>query len=344
MSPETALLVFKTFNEVYRTGNPKRDFEWELINKDGSKRFVEVSVSLMRNEKGQPKGFYGIARDITERKQIEEESKVHQEQMMQASKMVALGTLVSSMAHEINNPNNFIMLNTPLLQEAWENSKPILEEYYEKNGDFIIGGMRYTEMRENIPVLFSGIVDGSKRIKQIVEDLRNFARREASDMTQSVDVNAVLKSAVTLLSNMLMKSTNHFSIDYGNPLPLLKGNFQRLEQVIINLIQNACQALRDAKKSILVTTSYDEKREGIIIRVEDEGIGIPPKILPHITDSFFTTKVESGGTGLGLSISSRIVKEHGGTLTFESEVRKGTKAEIFLPLYRTEKALEERAK
>ena len=344
MSPETALLVFKTFNEVYRTGNPKRDFEWELINKDGSKRFVEVSVSLMRNEKGQPKGFYGIARDITERKQIEEESKVHQEQMMQASKMVALGTLVSSMAHEINNPNNFIMLNTPLLQEAWENSKPILEEYYEKNGDFIMGGMRYTEMRENIPVLFSGIVDGSKRIKQIVEDLRNFARREASDMTQSVDVNAVLKSAVTLLSNMLMKSTNHFSIDYGNPLPLLKGNFQRLEQVIINLIQNACQALRDAKKSILVTTSYDEKKQGIIIRVEDEGIGIPPKILPHITDSFFTTKVESGGTGLGLSISSRIVKEHGGTLTFESEVRKGTKAEIFLPLYRTEKALEERAK
>lgn len=343
MSPETALLVFKTFNEVYRTGNPKRDFEWELINKDGSKRFVEVSVSLMRDEKGQPKGFYGIARDITERKQIEEESKVHQEQMMQASKMVALGTLVSSMAHEINNPNNFIMLNTPLLQEAWENSKPILEEYYEKHGDFIIGGMRYTEMRDNIPVLFSGIVDGSKRIKQIVEDLRNFARREASDMTQSVDVNAVLKSAVTLLSNMLMKSTNHFSIDYGSPLPLLKGNFQRLEQVIINLIQNACQALRDAKKSILVTTSYDEKKQGIIIRVEDEGIGIPPEILPHITDSFFTTKAESGGTGLGLSISSRIVREHGGTLTFESEVRKGTKAEIFLPLYRTEKALEERA-
>jgi signal transduction histidine kinase len=121
------------------------------------------------------------------------------------------------MAHEINNPNNFIMLNTPLLQEAWENSKPILEEYYEKNGDFIIGGMRYTEMRENIPVLFSGIVDGSKRIKQIVEDLRNFARREASDMTQSVDVNAVLKSAVGLLSNLIMKSTNHFSIDYGTP-------------------------------------------------------------------------------------------------------------------------------
>ena len=140
MSPETAKLVFETFNEVYRTGNPKRDFQWDLINKDGTKRFVEVSVSLMRNEKGEPKGFYGIARDVTERKQAEEQLRLHEQQMMQASKMVALGTLVSSVAHEINNPNNFIMLNAPLLLEAWESSKPILEEYYEKNGDFFIGG------------------------------------------------------------------------------------------------------------------------------------------------------------------------------------------------------------
>jgi polar amino acid transport system substrate-binding protein len=315
-----------------------------LINKDGTKRFVEVSVSLMRNERGEPKGFYGIARDVTERRQAEEQARFHQQQMVQASKMVALGTLVSSMAHEINNPNNFIMLNTPLLLEAWENSRPILEEYYEKNGDFIIGGMEYTEMRENIPTLFSGILDGSKRIKEIVEDLRDFVRRDTSDMSQSVDVNAVLKSAVSLLSYMIMKSTNHFSIEYGDRLPLLKGNFQRLEQVIINLIQNACQALRDIRKGIFVSTSYDEQRQSIVVKVEDEGIGIPPEILPHITDPFFTTKHESGGTGLGLSISSRIVKEYGGTLAFTSENRKGTKAEIFLPLRQTINGLAERVK
>lgn len=341
MSPETAQLVFKTFNEVYRTGNSKKDFEWELINKDGTTRFVEVSVSLMRNERGEPKGFYGIARDVTERRQAEEQARFHQQQMVQASKMVALGTLVSSMAHEINNPNNFIMLNTPLLLEAWENSRPILEEYYEENGDFIIGGMKYTEMRENIPTLFSGILDGSKRIKEIVEDLRDFVRRDTSDMSQSVDVNAVLKSAVSLLSYLIMKSTNHFSIEYGDRLPLLKGNFQRLEQVIINLIQNACQALQDIRKGIFVSTSYDEQRQSIVIKVEDEGIGIPPEILPHITDPFFTTKHESGGTGLGLSISSRIVKEYGGRLAFTSENKKGTKAEIFLPLQQTINGLAE---
>jgi PAS domain S-box-containing protein len=333
MSEETAKKCFQTFNEVYRTGIPTKEFDWEFIRKDGVKRFFETSVSLMRDPAWKPIGFYGIGRDITERKEAEEQARLHQEQMMQASKMVALGTLVSSVAHEINNPNNFIMLNAPLLLEAWESSQPILEEYYKGNGDFIIGGMKYTEIRENAPALFSGILDGSKRIKQIIEDLRDFVRRDTSDMSQSVDVNAVLQSAVTLLSNMIMKSTNHFSIEYGSALPRLKGNFQRLEQVIINLVQNACQALPDNRKAVLVSTSYDEKRHGIVVNVEDEGTGIPSEILSHIIEPFYTTKADSGGLGLGLSISSRIVKEHGGTLTFTSEPGKGTKAEIVLPVY-----------
>lgn len=332
MTPETAKLVFEIFNEVYQTGNPKRDFEWDLINKDGTRRFVEVSVSLMRNEKGEPKGFYGIARDVTERKQAEEQLRHHEQQMMQMNKMVALGTLVSGVAHEINNPNNFIMLNTPLLLEAWESSKPILEEYYEKNGDFLVGGMTYTEMRGNIPVLFSGILDGSKRIKQIVEDLRDFVRRDGSDMTQSFDVNGVIRSALSLLSNILMKATTHFSVEYGDSLPPIKGNFQRFEQVIINLIQNACQALPDARRGIFLSTSYDEKRQAIVVSVRDEGMGIPADVLPHIAEPFFTTKHHFGSLGLGLSISSRIVKEHRGSLNFTSKQGKGTTAEIVLPV------------
>ena len=334
MNGETARKVFQTFSEVYRTGKPAKAFDWELIRKDGAKRFVEISVSLMRDSKGKPVGFYGIGRDITERKQAEEQARLHQQQLMQVSKMVALGTLVSGVAHEINNPNNFIMLNAPLLLEAWKSSKPILDEYLEKNGDFVIGGIKYTEMRENIPILFSGILDGSKRIKQIVEDLRGFLRRDASDMTQSVDVNAVIKSAISLLSNMVMKSTNRFSIKYGNDLPALKGNFQRLEQVIINLIQNACQALPNTRRGIFVSTSFHRETNSILVLVQDEGTGISPEALPHIMDPFFTTKRDSGGIGLGLSISLRIVKEHGGTLHFTSEPGKGATAEMTLPVSR----------
>jgi PAS domain S-box-containing protein len=344
MNEETSKLVFETFNEVYRTGKPKSAFEWELIGKDGTKRVVEVSVSLMVDAKGVPRGFYGIARDITERKRAEEQFRDHEQQMMQMNKMVALGTLVSGVAHEINNPNNFIMLNTPLLLEAWESSRPILEEYYEKNGDFLIGGMAYTEMRGNIPVLFSGILDGSKRIKQIVEDLRDFVRRDGSDMTQSFDVNGVIRSAILLLSNIIMKATTHFSVGYGDSLPPVKGNFQRFEQVIINLIQNACQALPNTQRGIFLSTFYDEKRGRVIVKVQDEGMGIPADILPHIGEPFFTTKHDFGSLGLGLSISSRIVKEHGGILNFTSEQGKGTTVEIVLPVPKMKKVLTGRMK
>jgi len=334
MTEDAAKKMFRVSNEVYRTGEPANPIDWEMIRKDGTKRFIETSVSLIQDSNGRTVGFRGIARDVTDRKMIEEQAKIHQQQLMQAGKMVALGTLVSSVAHEINNPNNFIMLNAPLLSEAWTNAMPILDEYYERNDDFLIGGMKYTEMRDNVPVLFSGILDGAKRIKQIVEDLRDFIQRDVSDIKQSVDMNAVLRSAISLLSNMIMKSTNHFSVTYGKNLPILNGNFQRFEQVIINLVQNACQALPDNRKGIFVSTSYDEKRGSILVNVEDEGTGIPSEMLAHITDPFYTTKSDSGGLGLGLSISSRIVKEYGGTLTFTSEPGKGTKAEIALSVSR----------
>jgi PAS domain S-box-containing protein len=332
MSEETAKKVYEVFSEVYRTGEPANAFDWEMIRKDGTRGWIETSVSLIRDSNGQAVGFRGIGRDASERKHMEEQAKVHQQQLMQAGKMVALGTLVSSVAHEINNPNNFIMLNAPLLKEAWQYVLPILDEYYEKNRDFTIGGMRYTEMRDRIPRLFSGISDGSKRINQIVEDLRNFVRRDVSDMNQSVDVNAVLRSAISLLSNMITKSTTHFSIQYGEKLPILRGNSHRLEQVIINLIQNACQALPDIRRGLSLSTSYNEKMHNMVVKVQDEGVGISPEVLPQITDPFFTTKSDSGGIGLGLSISSRIVKEFGGILTFTSEVGRGTTAEIILPV------------
>jgi PAS domain S-box-containing protein len=341
MTEESAKEAYRVFNEVYRTGRPAQARDWEAVAKDGTRLPCEISVSLVRDSKGRPVGFRGIARDITERKRAEAQARIHQEQLFQASKMVALGTLVSSVAHEINNPNNFIMLNTPILVEAWENARPILEEYYGKNGDFLLGGMNYSQMRENIPMLFSGILDGSTRIKQIVDDLKQFVRQDSPDLTQSVDINAVLKSALSLVSNLITKSTNHFRIYYGEGLPSIRGNFQRLEQVIINLIQNACQALPDPHRGIAVLTCYRQDSRTILVSIQDEGVGIPPETLAHVTAPFFTTKQDKGGIGLGLSISSRIVEEHGGKMTFTSEPGRGTTVEVILPgeRPRTETAL-----
>ncbi|MGD2100217.1 MAG: PAS domain S-box protein [Desulfobacterales bacterium] len=339
-SKETVKHVYETFNAVFKTGKPATAFDLEMVAKHGVKKNVELSVSLIRDSNGEPIGFRGVARDISERKKAEEQAKLHQQQLLQASKMVALGTLVSGVAHEINNPNNFIMLNSPILKDAWESAMPILERYYEENGDFLLGGMPFSQMRKNIPALFAGISDGSERIKRIVDDLKNYVRNDTADLTQPVDINAVIKSAVSLLTNMIKNTSNNFSIEKENRLPVLRGNFQRLEQVMINLIQNACQALPNNSKGIYISTGYDQENSNIVITIRDEGVGIAPETLMLIMDPFFTTKQDAGGVGLGLSISSRIVEEHGGTLRFTSDPGAGTTATITLPIAR-EKRIEE---
>jgi C4-dicarboxylate-specific signal transduction histidine kinase len=252
--------------------------------------------------------------------------------MIQLDKLAALGTMVSGVAHEINNPNNFIMLNTPVLLEAYGSIIPILEEYYRENNDFLIGGIPYSEMKDNIPVLFSGILEGAKRIKTIVESLKGFARAEACDLSQIVDVNDVARSALVLLNNQIKKSTRNFSTEHAQNLPAIRGNGQRLEQVIINLVQNACEALTDKQQGIFISTSYNHTRRSVVVEIRDEGVGIRPDKLPHIMDPFYTTKRHTGGTGLGLSVSATIVKDHGGSLTFTSAPGKGTTVTLLLPV------------
>jgi len=332
MDEQQAKIAFETFNEIYRTGRPCFVQDWEFIRKGGQIRFFEASINLMRNSRGQPIGFRCFGRDTTDRKLAEEQAHMHQEQLYQAGKMVALGTLVSGFAHEINNPTNFIKLNTPMLEEAWKGIRPILDEYYEENGDFIIAGMNYSEMLERIPALFSGIVDGAGRIQKIIDDLKSYVRKGTPDMTESIDINAVLRSTLTLLSHMIRKSTHQFTVQYGEYLPGLIGNSQRLEHVIINLIQNACQALPNPEAGISIATAFDERQRRIVLTIEDQGSGIPAENLPRITDTFYTTKYEEGGVGLGLSISSKIVEEHGGHMRFTSNLGRGTTVKVFLPM------------
>ena len=331
MSAETAKQFYQIFNQVYQTGIPATAVDWETIRKDGQVNFLEISISLIKDPEGRPTGFRGIARDITARKRAEELAQLHQHQLMQASKMVAIGTLVSGVAHEINNPNNFIMLNSGLVKEVWQNAVPILEAYFQENGEFVLGGMNYSELRSKMPSLFTGIADGAKRIKQIVDDLKTYVREDTADLTQVVDINKVLKSAVSLLSHTIRESTSTFKIEYGQDLPPIRGNFQRIEQVVINLIQNACQALPDSSKGVSVSVNYNPPQEEIIISIRDEGVGMPRETISTITEPFFTTKGDTGGVGLGLSISSRIVEEHSGRMRFTSEKGSGTVAEIIFP-------------
>jgi polar amino acid transport system substrate-binding protein len=176
------------------------------------------------------------------------------------------------------------------------------------------------------------VLEAAGRIRRIVEDLREFARSEPPELRQEVDLNTIVQAAVRLTGSALKKATDHFSADYAVELPALKGHSQRLEQVVVNLLINACQALPDRQKSITVKTAFSPKERAICLTVKDEGVGIAQSNLPHVTDPFFTTRREQGGTGLGLSVSARIIKEHGGRLEIDSAPGAGTEMRIILPL------------
>jgi len=250
--------------------------------------------------------------------------------------MVALGTLVSGVAHEINNPNNFVLLNIPLIEKIWTNTLPILEKYFEETGDFYLSdNLTYSKVKNSMPLLLSGIHDGSQRIKSIVEDLKSFVRKDISEFDQDVELNNIIKIASSLTANLISKSTDSFKINFSNEPIYVKGSKQKLEQVMINLIENSCQALTDRKQSVSISVKKDTKYA--IINIEDEGKGIEPAIIKKITDPFYTTKRNDGGTGLGLSITSKIIVQHNGSLEFNSLPNKGTVAIVKIPLYENKK-------
>ena len=267
-----------------------------------------------------------------EKKQAEEKARLRQEQLFRASKMVSLGTLVSGVAHEINNPVTSALLNTQTLRKVWDSVLPILDQRTQNDGDFKVGAMTYNEIRERMPMLLSHIEDGTRRVRDIVTDLKDFARETPAKRSDDINVNDIVAKAVGLVSNLIKKSTNDFSVDYTPNPPVFKGSSQRIEQVVINLVMNACQALADSDRAVSVCTGIDPEKARVFVEVQDEGVGVPPEVMQHIKDPFYTTKRDAGGTGLGLAISDRIVRDHEGEMTFISEQGKGTTVRVYFPV------------
>jgi len=274
-----------------------------------------------------------LQQEVRERKRTMNELKLKQRQLIQADKMASLGILVSGVAHEINNPNGLILLNMPLILDYFNDTRHIIEDYYVNNGDFHVAGLKYSRLKTKIEPKLVDIQDSAKRIKRIVEDLKDFARMDESDIEQVIDINQIAAAAVRLLENRIQKSTNFFSTDYTAEITYIKGNPQRIEQVIVNLLLNAFQALRNSDEGVCLMTKYSKEKNEIILEIHDEGEGVLPENIPYLTDPFFTTKRHTGGTGLGLSVSAGIIKDHHGSMEFTSIPGQGTTVTIFFPAY-----------
>lgn len=307
-----------------------KNYEAYLKVKNSSQVPVEVTVSGTVWH-GKPARVV-IVRDIRERKSNEEQARQQQQQLMKMDKLTSLGVLVAGVAHEINNPNQTILSNASFLVRACPMILSILGDYRDEHNDFLVAGIEYEEFRNSLSGLIGGIGDASNRIDGIVKGLKAYSRDDPGNLMTSLDVNDVIRTSIKLLENYIKKATGHFTLRLENDIPGVKGNAQKLEQVIINLTLNACQALTDSGQAISVHSSYNKKQNTAIIKVSDEGTGIPEEHMAKIKTPFFTTKRAQGGTGLGLHVSESIVGEHKGTISFDSLQGKGTVATISLPV------------
>lgn len=307
------------------SGTPTPGEEYTALRRDGS-TFPIIIQSTRIVHDGNVVGLRGVIMDITERKRAAE-------QLYQADKLASLGTLVAGVAHEISNPNMFIMLNAPVLRDLWTDALRMLEA---RDHETPVDPAAISELQKSGNEALANIVQGAERIKHIVQELKDFAREQPTVLVERVDVNRIIRSAVTLTWNRIKNTTDHFQADYSPELPAVQGNAQRIEQVIINLIVNACDAITARTQAVRVSSAFDAERDTVVIRVADEGSGMTPETLARIFDPFFTTKRDGGGTGLGLSISSRVIEEHRGTLEYDSAPGRGTTAVVTLPVSRME--------
>jgi len=290
-------------------------------------KYLQLHTQPVFNEDREVDGVLEFIRDVT----LE---KTYEQQIQQADKLASLGQLVSGIGHEINNPNQFIRGNVKIVRQSLEDMLPIVDQYYEKHPDLKIARLKYAFFKEHIMTLVDDMSHGSERIKGIVDGLRSFARKDEGLLVDVVDVNTLLGATTRLVQNEVNKHAT-IELDLGDDLPSFPGNSQKIEQVLVNLIVNAAQAIPDDTKGLIRVSTLLEDDQ-VIIRIADNGKGMDEKTRKQIFDPFFTTKRTKGGTGLGLAIVFRIIEEHGGNIAVTSRINEGTTFIIRIPVAENE--------
>ena len=262
------------------------------------------------------------------------ELEVRQAALRRADRMASLGTMAAGIAHEINTPNGYTLLNLPILERVFAHCKNIMDLELQEHGDFSLAGQPYSQVRDEIPQLLADMRAGGERIKNIVGDLKGFVRSDFTEEAGPLSLNELVDDTLRVLQSALKQAKAQCLVEPGS-LPLFHGRAMHLQQVLTNLVLNACEALSDpalpaARRVIRIRTWHRGRARELILEISDSGPGIPPEHLERITDPFYTTKREKGGTGLGLFVAANIVEQHGGRLEFDSSP-DGATVRLILP-------------
>jgi two-component system NtrC family sensor kinase len=261
-----------------------------------------------------------------------------QAQLILQEKMSALGRLVAGIAHELNNPINFVYGNVDFLRQYMDDllslvdrvdRDPRLPDDLRRELDQLKQAIEYDYLVTDSRKLIRSIRTGAERTAAIVRDLKNFSRTGGGD-TQETDVIAGIETTINLIAP-LHKDRIVIEREYQADLPMLVCNAGHVNQVFMNILTNAAQAIRGTG-TIKIRVSTDDGGRQLRVAISDSGEGIAPDVMEKITDPFFTTKEVGEGTGLGLWISESIVRAHGGTLGVESQLGAGSTFTVTLPL------------
>jgi PAS domain S-box-containing protein len=305
------------------TGRRARtDGSFRLRHNDNHHRLVQ-STEIAIVWRNQP-AVLALLSDLTPLKALENE-------LRQAQKMKTLGTLVAGVAHEINNPINLVMYNISILQKIWHDLLPLMAGGNTAQPRQRFGGLSSDYLKDNLPQLLADTDLAVQRVAKIVKDLKNFSRLEDVHDTRIMQVNTAVENAIRLGRAVTQQHGATFETQLAADLPMMEGNPQSMEQVVLNLIINAAQATDQGTGRIAIQTRFQNRGGRILIEVADNGPGIDSQVQERIYQPFVTTKQHQGGTGLGLSVAYNVVAAHGGTITAQNLPGGGTRFAVSLP-------------
>jgi len=313
---------------------------------DEDRTLLEHSMDMMLGELTERNR--SLRNEKSEQEKLIKELEMAQRQLLQSEKMASIGQLAAGVAHEINNPIGFVRSNMGSLERYFEQLLRLLE-YIERAPEATAGlgaaGAGWVAelealrrevdlgfLKEDIPALLAESREGIERVRRIVQDLKDFSRADSQQEWERVDLRAGIESTLNIVHNEL-KYRATVTKEYGE-MPPVECIPSQLNQVFLNLLVNAAQAIPDGRHGSIAIRCGSAGKEAWV-EVADDGTGIPEETLKKIFDPFFTTKPVGKGTGLGLSLSYGIVEKHGGHIEVASTPGVGTTFRVILPVERS---------
>ena len=308
--------------EVLQTHQPRENLELRLVTTFG--RNITIKCSLIPFTSAGKPHLLLMGQDISRQKQADEA-------LRQSQKMAAIGLLVASIAHEINNPNGFIIFNLPILRDYLQELIPIVDNYMADHPDRSMFGRPYPEFRKDLFKLLDNIEHGANRINTTVSGLNDFSRKREKLEPSRIDLKPVIEHAVSICREEIRKNVKSLHLIIPEEIPPILTDPEAVEQILVNILINAAHAADKKNSWIRLCVSADSGGPyRCIIVVEDNGCGMDEKTLNRIFDPFYTRKTTVQGTGLGLYICQNLVEGLGGRIEVESRPGQGSSFKVLL--------------